>query len=127
MNSNAKKFIVIGAVLAMLGVAVGAFGAHALKAVLSAEMLAVYQTGVQYHLIHSLGLIVTGLMAQQLPSSKPIAWAGWLMVAGVLLFSGSLYVLALTGVTLLGVITPLGGVAFIAAWVLLAVGVAKSI
>src|SRR3990172_6640536 len=116
MPATAKLFIAIGAVAGALGVVLGAFGAHALKARLSPELLAVYQTGVQYHLWHALGLVAIGVVAVHLPTSAPLKWAGWLMLAGIALFSGSLYVLAATGTRWLGAITPFGGAAFIAAW-----------
>jgi uncharacterized membrane protein YgdD (TMEM256/DUF423 family) len=123
MPAAAKLFVAIGAVAAALGVALGAFGAHALKARLSPELLAVYQTGVQYHLWHALGLVAIGVVAVQLPGSAALKWAGWLMLAGVCLFSGSLYVLAVTGVRWLGAITPFGGAAFIVAWLAFAYAV----
>jgi uncharacterized membrane protein YgdD (TMEM256/DUF423 family) len=120
MPAAAKLFIAIGAVAGALGVVLGAFGAHALKARLSPELLAVYQTGVQYHLWHALALVAIGIVALHLPASVPLKWAGWLMLAGIVLFSGSLYLLAATGSRWLGAITPLGGAAFIAAWLALA-------
>jgi len=127
MPPTAKLFIFLGALAGAAGVALGAFGAHALKARLSADMLAVWQTAVQYHFWHALALIAIGiLIALALPGSALLRWAGWLMVAGILLFSGSLYALALSGVRSLGAVTPFGGVAWIAAWVLLAVAVWKS-
>ncbi len=110
----------LGALNAMLGVVLGAFGAHALKARLAPELLATWQTAVQYHFFHALGLLVVGMMLRQVPHAKGLEWAGWLMFAGMLLFSGSLYVLCLSGLRGLGVITPFGGVALIAAWALLA-------
>jgi len=112
----AKIFIVLGALAAALGVTLGAFGAHALRARLAPEMLAIYQTAVQYHMWHALGLIAVGIVVFHLPSSAPLKWAGWLMLVGMVLFSGSLYVLALTGSRWLGVITPFGGAALIVAW-----------
>ena len=127
MLPTAKLFIFLGALAGAAGVALGAFGAHALKARLSADMLAVWQTAVQYHFWHALALIAIGiLIALALPGSALLRWAGWLMVAGILLFSGSLYALALSGVRSLGAVTPFGGVAWIAAWVLLAVAVWRS-
>ena len=127
MPATAKLFIFLGALAGAAGVALGAFGAHALKARLSADMLAVWQTAVQYHFWHALALIAIGiLIALALPGSALLRWAGWLMVAGILLFSGSLYALALSGVRSLGAVTPFGGVAWIAAWVLLAVAVWRS-
>ena len=104
--------------MAFFAVALGAFGAHALKGRLSAEMLAVWHTGVEYHFFHALGLLAVGLLATQLPESALLKWSGWLMLAGIAAFSGSLYALALTGERWLGAITPFGGVAFLAAWAL---------
>ena len=126
VNANAQLFLVTGAVLAFLGVTLGAFGAHALKVRLAADMLAIYQTAVQYHLVHALGIVLIGILVQMLPASKWLPIAGWTMVAGTIVFSGSLYALSLTGIRLLGAITPLGGLALLAAWLLLAIGVAKS-
>ena len=119
MTPGAQRLLRVGAVLAMLGVLIGAFGAHALKNSLPTDMVAVYQTGVQYHLIHALGIVLIAVLAITQPSWKRLMLAGWLMVIGVLLFSGSLYLLALSGVRLFGAITPLGGMCFIAAWGLL--------
>lgn len=117
-----RIFLTLGAVNAFLCVALGAFGAHGLKQTLAVDMLAVYQTGVQYHFYHALGLIAIGLMLLRFPASKPMAWAGWLMLAGIVLFSLSLYALSLTGIRGLGIITPFGGVAFLSAWATLAYG-----
>ena len=103
----------------------GAFGAHGLKAILSPEMLAVYQTGVTYQMWHALGLTGIALLRQQVPESRLLSWAGWLMFIGILLFSGSLYLLALLDLKWLGMITPLGGVGFITAWLLIAIFAAK--
>jgi uncharacterized membrane protein YgdD (TMEM256/DUF423 family) len=125
MSAAAKLFIAIGAVACALGVVLGAFGAHALKARLSPEALAVYQTGVQYHVWHGLGLVAIGVVAVHLPASAPLRWAGWLMLAGIVLFSGSLYLLAASGARWLGAITPFGGAAFIAAWLALAYAVLR--
>ena len=119
MTPGEQRLLRAGAALAMLGVLLGAFGAHALKNSLSVEMLAIYQTGVQYQLIHALGIVLIALLAATQPTWKRLILAGWLMVAGVLLFSGSLYLLAATGVRVLGAITPLGGLCFIVAWGLL--------
>ena len=118
-----RIFLVLGALNAFLCVALGAFGAHALKERLAPDLLAVYHTAVQYHFYHALGLIAVGLLRNHFPDSKMIAASGWIMLAGIVLFSGSLYVLSLTGVRWLGAITPLGGVAFLAAWALLVYGV----
>ena len=120
MLPAAKLFVLIGAIAAAVGVALGAFGAHALKARLSTDMLAVWQTAVQYHLWHALGLIAVGLLAQHLPAAVPVRIAGWLMLAGILLFSGSLYLLATSGTRWLGAVTPFGGACFVIAWLALA-------
>ena len=110
----------IGAVAAALGVGLGAFGAHGLKERVSLEMLAVFETAVRYHLIHALGLLAVGWAADRWPGSWTQS-AGILMLCGILLFSGSLYLMTFSGARWLGAITPLGGLAFIAAWVSLAV------
>ncbi|MDX2220318.1 MAG: DUF423 domain-containing protein [Burkholderiales bacterium] len=115
-----KLFLTLGALNAMLCVMLGAFGAHALKARLGPELLATWHTAVQYHFFHALGLLAVGMLLRQMPDARGVVWAGWLMLVGVLLFSGSLYALCLSGIRTLGAITPLGGVAFIAAWALLA-------
>ncbi len=112
-------FLVLGSLCAFAGVGLGAFGAHALKASLSPESLAVYQTGVTYQMWHSLGLIAIALVQQHMPDSKRVALAGWLMFLGILLFSGSLYLLVLLDMPKLGMITPIGGVCFLIAWLLL--------
>jgi uncharacterized membrane protein YgdD (TMEM256/DUF423 family) len=115
------KFCLLAAALALAAaVALGAFGAHALKGLLAAEMLATYQTAVQYHFWHALGLLAVGVLMSRSPDVPALAWVAWLLISGLLLFSGSLYLLALTGATWLGAVTPLGGVAFIAAWLWLA-------
>jgi uncharacterized membrane protein YgdD (TMEM256/DUF423 family) len=127
MPPTAKLFILLGALAGAAGIALGAFGAHALKARLSPDMLAVWQTAVQYHFWHALGLVAIGIVAAtSLPGSTALKWAGWLMVAGLVLFSGSLYALSLTGGRWLGAITPFGGTAWIAAWLLLAWAVLRS-
>jgi len=116
-----RLFIACGAAAAMLAVILGAFGAHGLKARLGAELLTTWQTAVEYHFYHGLGLILVGILALHLPGSPWLRWSGGAMLAGILLFSGSLYLLALTGIRWLGAITPLGGLAFILAWLLLLV------
>jgi uncharacterized membrane protein YgdD (TMEM256/DUF423 family) len=121
-----KAFLLIGALAAALAVALGAFGAHALKARLAPDLLAVFHTAVQYHFYHALGLIVIGLAAGQMPGSVWLKAAGWTMLAGIVLFSGSLYVLATTGHRWLGAITPVGGLAFMAGWILFAVAITRA-
>jgi uncharacterized membrane protein YgdD (TMEM256/DUF423 family) len=117
-------FIFWGAANAALAVAMGAFGAHGLKAALAPDLLAVYQTGAQYHIFHALGLLLVGIIASNGPRAL-LSWAGWLLFAGIVLFSGSLYLLAISGERWLGMITPFGGTAFIAGWVLLAIASLK--
>lgn len=112
-----KTFIVIGALAMALGVILGAFGAHGLKSKLTPDLLAVYHTGVEYHLYHALGLILLGILIHQFPQMAGLRTGGWLLLAGIVIFSGSLYVLAITGIRWLGAITPIGGAAFIAGWV----------
>lgn len=126
MAALPKLFLVLGALSAMLAVVLGAFGAHALRARLTPDLLAIYHTAVQYHFWHALGLLAIGIVAIHLPNSVALKWAGWLMLAGIVAFSGSLYVLALTGARWLGAITPFGGAAFIVSWILLAVAVVRA-
>ncbi|MFO0582787.1 MAG: DUF423 domain-containing protein [Anaeromyxobacter sp.] len=114
-----RTFLSVGAVSAALAVAAGAFGAHALKARLGPDLLAIWDTGARYHLAHALGLFAVAWAATRFPGAA-VAWAGWLLVLGTVLFSGSLYALALSGVRALGAVTPFGGVAFIAGWLCLA-------
>lgn len=121
-----KLFLALGCINAMLVVLIGAFGAHALKARLTVENMAVFQTGVQYHFYHAVGLILLGLIALQIPITPYLRWSGWLMLVGIVLFSGSLYALSITNIRWLGMITPFGGLAFIIAWLLLTIGIIKS-
>ena len=110
------------AIMLALAVCIGAFGAHGLQARLDAYSLGVYEKGVFYHFIHALGMLAVPLLVRAgLISESAGKWAGWLLLAGIVLFSGSLYVLAITGVRTLGAVTPFGGVSFIAAWVTLAI------
>ena len=117
---NARFCLLIAALALAAAVVLGAFGAHALKGRLAAEMLATYHTAVEYHFWHALGLLSVGALMSRSRDDSALKWVAWLLIAGLLLFSGSLYVLALTGASWLGVVTPLGGVAFIAAWLWLA-------
>lgn len=116
-----KIFLLLGSINAFLSVALGAFGAHILKSRIPANMLANYETGVQYHMAHALGLILVAILADKLGQGGLITWAGWALFIGIIFFSGSLYVMALTGVRTLGAITPIGGMAFLTGWILLAV------
>jgi uncharacterized membrane protein YgdD (TMEM256/DUF423 family) len=117
-----RLFFAAGALSALISVAAGAFGAHALRGRLSADYLAVFETAARYQMYHAVGLIVVAWAMVHWPGALP-RWAGWLFLAGTLLFSGSLYALALTGVRWLGAITPLGGVAFLAGWLCLVLSV----
>jgi uncharacterized membrane protein YgdD (TMEM256/DUF423 family) len=114
-----RTFLALGAISGAIAVAAGAFGAHALKARLPEDLLAVFETGARYHMFHALALVAAAWTAARFPGAAA-EWAGWLFLAGTVLFSGSLYALALSGVRALGAITPLGGVALIAGWVALA-------
>ena len=116
----ARLALTLAAILLFAAVAAGAFGAHALKTKIAPEMMAVYQTAVQYHFWHGLGLLAVGVLIAQRPDAGLLGVAAWLLVAGVLLFSGSLYALALTGARGFGAVTPIGGVALLAAWAALA-------
>ena len=114
-----RFFFAAGAVAGLIGVGLGAFGAHALRERLTPDLLAIFETGVRYHFYHALALLAAAYAAERWPEGNA-GLAGWLFIAGIVLFSGSLYVLALTGIRWLGAITALGGVAFIAGWALLA-------
>jgi len=115
---TSRTFIALGALLAFLSVGLGAFGAHAVKQSIPTDMLKIYQTAVEYQFFHALGIILTGLIYQFQPN-RLIKSAGWLMFAGIIIFSGSLYILSLSGIRWLGAITPLGGTAFLLAWLIL--------
>ncbi len=114
-----------GAALCGLGVLLGAFGAHGLRARLSPEMLVVFETGVRYHLIHGLAVLAVAWAASRWTSAL-INAAGWLFVAGILIFSGSLYVLSISGVRWLGAVTPIGGLCFTIGWLVLAIGAMRA-
>jgi uncharacterized membrane protein YgdD (TMEM256/DUF423 family) len=115
----ARSFAVWGAILAFLAVGLGAFGAHALRDRLAPESLTVYQTGVQYQIIHALALLALSALAER---TRFAAVIGWLFIFGVLIFSGSLYLLAITGERWLGAITPIGGLCFLSGWAAFAFG-----
>jgi len=115
----------LGALFGALGVGLGAFGAHALKARLSPEDLAIFEVGVRYQMYHGLALIGLGFVASKIDSGL-IRTAGWLFVVGIIIFSVSLYTLVLSGMRVLGAVTPIGGVAIIIAWILLAIAAFKT-
>lgn len=123
--SVASDWFAAGATLCGAGVALGAFGAHGLRARLSPEMLAIFETGVRYHLIHALGLLAVAWAASRWPGWS-VSAAGWLLMAGTVVFSGSLYVLAVTGARWLGAVTPIGGLCLIAGWTLLALAALRA-
>ncbi|MDQ0190311.1 DUF423 domain-containing protein [Alicyclobacillus cycloheptanicus] len=116
-----QTFLLIGGIFAFLSVALGAFGAHALRTRVAPEKLTVFQTGVQYQMYHALALIAVGLYQAWKGTALLVCWAGWLFVIGTVLFSGSLYILTGSRGRAIGAVTPLGGLAFLAGWVLFVV------
>ena len=122
----ARTFWILGTLFGFVAVGAGAFGAHALRARLTPDLLAVWETGARYQMYHALALLGVALAASRWPAAGWSA-AGWLFTAGIVIFSGSLYLLALSGVRWLGAVTPLGGVAFLAGWVMLALAGARAL
>ena len=122
--TTARLFVVLGAISGFIAVGAGAFGAHALRTRLTPDLLAVFETGARYQMYHALALVAAGWVVSRWPGSL-VVWAGWLFLAGTIVFSGSLYTLALTGGRWLGAITPLGGLCFLAGWLCLALGAAR--
>lgn len=120
-----SPFLLLAAISGFLAVGLGAFGAHGLKTKLTPDLLAVYRTAVEYQFYHTLALLAVGLLLLHWPQNTWLKGSGWAFVAGMLIFSGSLYLLALTGTRWLGAITPIGGAAFLAGWLLLALAVAR--
>ncbi len=120
-----RIFLMLGAVSGAISVAAGAFGAHSLTGKVEPRLLEVFETGARYQMYHALALLAVGLVAGRWPSSLATS-AGWLFVAGTLLFTGSLYTMTFTGIRALGAVTPFGGVCFIAGWVCLALAVGKA-
>ena len=125
LNSTARLFLLLGSFNAMLAVAFGAFGAHALKARLDESLMKVYQTGNEYHFYHALGLILLGIIAMHLPVNFWLKLSGWTMFTGTVLFCGSLYLLSILNLRWLGMITPVGGLLFISAWLSLCIFIIK--
>lgn len=123
-----KVFLVLGTLNAFVSIALGAFGAHGLKDKLSVKYLDIYQTGVQYQMFHALGLLAVGILFATVTQNQTslMNWAGWLMFIGIVFFSGSLYVLSLTKISVLGAITPIGGVCFLVSWIILTIAIVKA-
>jgi len=120
-----KTFIISGAINAFLAVALGAFGAHGLEGRVEQKYLEIWKTGVTYQMFHASGLLIVGVLLGRLPANTLLSWSGWMMLIGIILFSGSLYVMTLTKISILGAITPLGGLSFLAAWILIVVAAVK--
>src|SRR5947207_5203225 len=116
-----RTFLLIGSILGFLGVVLGAFGAHALRSRLSPEMLAVFETGVRYQMYHTFAILIVAAAIGRIGDASLLVLAGWFFVAGILLFSGSLYALTLSGIGMLGAITPIGGLLFLIGWACLIV------
>ena len=121
-RSSAQRFLALGSILAGLGVAAGAFGAHALKEILDPPMLQVFETATRYVMYHAFGLCIVSWAIDRYPEQR-LEKSGWLFLIGILLFSGSLYVVSLAGIRWMGAVTPIGGLAFMIGWLLLAWGV----
>ena len=119
-----KTFIILGAVNAFISVALGAFGAHGLEGKISEHYMSVWEKAVSYQMYHALGLIAVGILVQ-VTGAPLLGAAGWLMLLGIIFFSGSLYILAVSGISILGAITPIGGVLFLAGWVCLIIGMIR--
>lgn len=120
-----KTFIILGAINAFLSVALGAFGAHGLEGKLEPKYINIWEKAVKYQMFHATGLLIVGILLGKFPASALLTWSGWLMLIGIVLFAGSLYVLAVTQISVLGAITPLGGVSFLAAWALIVIAAVK--
>lgn len=122
-----KLFLMLGSISGFLSVALGAFGAHALKERLDEYSLGIFHTGVTYQTTHALALILVALLIKWYPDSSGLNWAGWSFLLGTLIFSGSLYTLAMMGIKVFGAITPIGGVLFLIGWALLAIHAWKAV
>jgi uncharacterized membrane protein YgdD (TMEM256/DUF423 family) len=121
-----KTFIILGSLFSFVGVALGAFAAHALKEKLPTDLFAIWEVGVRYHMYHALGLFAVAWVAVQFPEAN-VSVSGWLFVCGIVIFSGSLYALSLSGERWLGAITPIGGFCFLAGWLWLGWSVWRSV
>jgi uncharacterized membrane protein YgdD (TMEM256/DUF423 family) len=122
---NSKNLLISGSLFMALAVGFGAFGAHIVQDMLTSDRFEVYKTAVEYHFYHAIGLLIVGLVSQRMESTTWFARSGYCMIAGILIFSGSLYILTLTDTSWLGAVTPLGGFAFILGWFFLILGVLK--
>ena len=120
-----SRFAFLGALLAGLAVALGAFGAHGLQQRVSSDLLPIWETGARYHMYHALALLGVALLAAHVPNSSLLSTAGWLFIVGIVLFSGSLYLMTVSGARALGMVTPLGGVAFLAGWACVAIAIIR--
>jgi uncharacterized membrane protein YgdD (TMEM256/DUF423 family) len=116
-----KVFIIWGSINAFLSVALGAFAAHWLQTRLTLDMLEIFRTGIKYHMMHALGLILVGILGFWMQKPGLLQWAGWLILAGIVLFSGTLYVLSISGIRWFGAVTPLGGICFLTGWILVTI------
>ena len=125
MASINKTFVALGCILMTLGTMIGAFGTHSLEGKLAPAIMAAFESATQYHFINALGLIAVGILAQWVGSQNLVRWAGWLLVAGIAMFSGSIYLHALTDQRFLVFVTPLGGLTLMLAWLLVAIAVLK--
>lgn len=120
-----KLFMLIGSINMLIAVGLGAFGAHGLQPKLSERMFEIYQTGVQYHMIHAVGILIIASLADRFTNPVMLTWAGWAMFVGIIFFSGSLYILSISGIKILGAITPIGGVFFMVGWLLIVITAIK--
>lgn len=120
MNAAARRFLIFGALLLAVATILGAWAAHGLESLIDAGSVAIFRTGVEYHFYHALGLLGIGLLIDRCGAGSGLVISGWLLIAGIVLFSGSLYVLAFGVARFLGPVTPLGGVCFIIGWLVLA-------
>lgn len=120
-----KLFFVVGSIMGFLSVAIGAFGAHGLEGKISDKLLQVWKTGVQYQMFGTVLIFIIGFLMLKIQQATLLQWAGWLSVVGIILFSGSLYVMSATGIKWLGAITPLGGIAFLVAWLFVGIAAMK--
>lgn len=120
-----RKIAIVACIAAMIGVGLGAFGSHILGEKIGEESLKTFQTGIQYHFIHAIAMLIVVVAMGVWGESRRLVWAAWLFFAGIIMFSGSLYLLSTTGLRFFGPITPLGGVAFIAGWIMLALSMGR--